>query len=195
MLPRTSRLYDAANESGRLALKFFDLTEGLESQLAAVAAFQPSVLVAPPHALIALARADLPLAPRQIFSGAEVLDPVDRREIEARFAVTVREIYMATEGLLGVACSHGTLHLCEDCVAFGWEPEGECASLPGCAPAARRCKPFQKSQAAAMIPSGLRALTENPFWSHRMSSAMQSSARAAVSRISVPPSWRRRACH
>ena len=125
MLPRTSRLYDAANESGRLALKFFDLTDGLENQLASVAAFRPSVLVAPPHALIALARADLPLAPRQVFSGAEVLDPGDRKEIEARFAVTVREIYMATEGLLGVACSHGTLHLCEDCVAFEWEQEGE----------------------------------------------------------------------
>lgn len=125
MLPRTSRLYDAANESGRLALKFFDLTDGLENQLASVAAFRPSVLVAPPHALIALARADLPLAPRQVFSGAEVLDPVDRREIEARFAVTVREIYMATEGLLGVACSQGTLHLCEDCVAFEWEPQGD----------------------------------------------------------------------
>jgi putative adenylate-forming enzyme len=125
MLPRTSRLYDAANESGRLALKFFDLTDGLENQLTSVAAFRPNVLVAPPHALIALARADLPLAPRQVFSGAEVLDAVDRREIEARFAVTVREIYMATEGLLGVACSHGMLHLCEDCVAFEWEPEGE----------------------------------------------------------------------
>ncbi|MDP1557255.1 MAG: hypothetical protein Q8L84_17490 [Hyphomonas sp.] len=124
MLPRTSRLYDAANESGRLALKFFDLTDGLESQLTAVEAFRPNVLVAPPHALLALARADLRLAPDKVFSGAEVLDPGDRREIEARFAVTVREIYMATEGLFGVACPHGTVHLCEDCVAFEWEPEG-----------------------------------------------------------------------
>ncbi|MFN7163339.1 MAG: F390 synthetase-related protein [Hyphomonas sp.] len=124
MLPRTSRLYDAANESGRLALTFFDLTQGLENQFAAVAAFKPNVLVAPPHALIALARADLPLAPRKIFSAAEVLDPGDRREIETRFGVTVREIYMATEGLLGVACPQGTLHLCEDCVAFEWDGDG-----------------------------------------------------------------------
>lgn len=127
MLPRGSRLYDAANESGRLALKFFDLTDGLDAQLGAVAAFLPNVLVAPPHALIALARADLPLAPEKVFSGAEVLDPADRAEIEARFGVTIREIYMATEGLFGVACEHGTLHLCEDCVAFEWEPEGDLA--------------------------------------------------------------------
>ncbi|MFN7180008.1 F390 synthetase-related protein [Hyphomonas sp.] len=124
MLPRSSRLYDAANESGRLALRFFDLTEGLETQLADVAAFRPNVLVAPPHALVALARADLPLSLAKVFSGAEVLDPLDRAEIEARFGLTVREIYMATEGLFGVACDHGTLHLCEDCVAFEWEPEG-----------------------------------------------------------------------
>lgn len=121
LLPRGSRLYDAANESGRLALKFFDLTDGLDGQMGAVAAFAPNVLVAPPHALLALARADLPLAPVQVFSGAEVLDPSDRIEIERRFRLRVREIYMATEGLFGVACEHGTLHLCEDCVAFEWE--------------------------------------------------------------------------
>lgn len=125
LLPRGSRLYDAANESGRLALRFFDLTEGLDCQFAAIAAFRPNVLVAPPHALIQLARADLPLAPREVFSGAEVLDPADRAEIGSRFGVTVREIYMATEGLLGVACAHGTLHLCEDCVAFEWETEAD----------------------------------------------------------------------
>ncbi|MFN3912872.1 F390 synthetase-related protein [Hyphomonas sp.] len=124
MLPRGSRLYDAANESGRLSLKFFDLTAGLAPQLAEVAAFRPDVLVAPPHALLALARADLPLAPREVFSGAEVLDPADRAEIERRFDLTVREIYMATEGLFGVACAHGTLHLCEDCVAFEWQAAG-----------------------------------------------------------------------
>jgi putative adenylate-forming enzyme len=128
MLPRGSRLYDAANESGRLALKFFDLSDGLEDQFPAVAAFRPNVLVAPPHALRALAEADLALSPDQVFSGAEVLDPPDRRLVEARFGVTVREIYMATEGLFGVACPHGTLHLCEDCTAFEWEPTGGLAA-------------------------------------------------------------------
>lgn len=125
LLPRSSRLYDAANESGRLALKFFDLADGLEAQIKTVAAFAPNVLVAPPHALISLARADVPLNPSHVFSGAEVLDPADRAEIERRFGLRVREIYMATEGLFGVACPHGTLHLCEDCVAFEWEPAGD----------------------------------------------------------------------
>jgi putative adenylate-forming enzyme len=56
-----------------------------------------------------------------IFSGAEVLDPLDRRIIEGATGRRVREIYMATEGLFGVACPHGTLHLAEDVVHFGWE--------------------------------------------------------------------------
>lgn len=128
LLPRSSRLYDAANESGRLVLKFFDLADGLEAQIKAVAGFAPNVVVAPPHALVALARADASLNPVHVFSGAEVLDPGDRAEVEHRFSVTVREIYMATEGLFGVACAHGTLHLCEDCVAFEWEPAGDLAA-------------------------------------------------------------------
>ncbi len=61
-----------------------------------------------------------------IFSGAEVLDPLDRAAIEGATVRRVREIYMATEGLFGVACPHGTLHLAEDAVHFEWEdgPDG-----------------------------------------------------------------------
>jgi len=123
LLPANSRLYDAANESGRLSLKFFDLNAGMTTHIAAVNAFKPTVIVAPPKVLRMLAEADSDLAPLQVFSGAEVLDPVDRVVIEARFRRPVREIYMATEGLFGVACAHGTMHLAEDHVAFEWEPD------------------------------------------------------------------------
>jgi putative adenylate-forming enzyme len=61
------------------------------------------------------------LAGVHAFSGAEVLDPLDRTVIESATGRPVREIYMATEGLLGVACRHGTLHLAEDVVRFEWE--------------------------------------------------------------------------
>ena len=124
ILPQASALYDAANESGRLQLKFFDLAGGVEAQVAAVEAFSPSVIVAPPRVLVALAEADTELAPREVFSGAEVLEATDRATIEARFGGPVREIYMATEGLFAVACRHGALHLIEDRVAFEWEPVG-----------------------------------------------------------------------
>ena len=122
VLPANSRLYDAANESGRLQLRFFDLGVGIEAQFAPLAAFQPTVIVAPPKFLRALAESSTPVAPQRVFSGAEVLDEKDRRLIEARFGGKVREIYMATEGLFAIACPHGTLHLLEDQLAFDFLP-------------------------------------------------------------------------
>ena len=122
VLPANSRLYDAANESGRLQLRFFDLGLGIEAQFAPLAAFQPTVIVAPPKFLRALAESDTQVAPQRIFSGAEVLDEEDRRIVEKRFDIIVREIYMATEGLFAIACPHGTLHLLEDQVAFEFLP-------------------------------------------------------------------------
>lgn len=125
VLPANSSLYDAANESGRMALKFFDLKAGVDAVLPDVAAFGPTVIVAPPKVLVELARSDLPLAPERLYSAAEVLDPLDRATVEARFGLTLGQIYMATEGLFAVSCAHGNLHLCEDYVAFEWErPEG-----------------------------------------------------------------------
>jgi putative adenylate-forming enzyme len=120
ILPLNSALYKAANLPG-LSLRFFDLHDGLEAILPAVSAYGPDTVIAPPKVLRALAEADWPLKPKRLFSGAEVLDPLDRAVIEDRFKVTVREIYMATEGLLGVACEHGTLHLAEDAVHFELE--------------------------------------------------------------------------
>jgi len=125
ILPQASALYDAANESQRLQLKFFDLARGVEAIVADVAAFDPTTLVAPPRVLTVLAEADTTLVPQSVFSGAEVLDAADRATIEARFGRRVREIYMATEGLFAVACDHGSLHLIEDRVAFEWEAAGE----------------------------------------------------------------------
>lgn len=129
LLPQASRLYDAANESGRLKLSFFSLDAGIEATLSRLETDRPTTLVAPPRVLTALALSDRNLAPRQVFSGAEVLDPADRAIIEARFGVRVREIYMATEGLFAIACPFGTLHLVEDHVAFEWLPVAGSAAL------------------------------------------------------------------
>ena len=58
-----------------------------------------------------------------------MLDPPDRQAIERRFDLNLREIYMATEGLFGVSCKHGTLHLAEDVVHFEFEPVAGAADL------------------------------------------------------------------
>jgi putative adenylate-forming enzyme len=119
-LPGYSQLYASAAETGRLAIRFFDLGLGVDAWLSALIAYAPDTIVAPPKVLRALAERG-GLEPAHVFSGAEVLDPLDRAAIEAGFGATVREIYMATEGLFGVGCPHGVLHLAEDVVAFEWE--------------------------------------------------------------------------
>jgi putative adenylate-forming enzyme len=120
-LPGYSQLYASAAETGRLAIRFFDLGLGVDAWRDALIGFAPDTIVAPPKVLRALAERG-GLAPAHVFSGAEVLDPLDRATIEAGFGATVREIYMATEGLFGVGCPHGVLHLAEDVVAFEWAP-------------------------------------------------------------------------
>ena len=116
-LPALSGLYQSAHLGSRIDLRFFDLAAGPESWADSLSAFAPDTIVAPPKVLRWLAERGR-LGARHIFSGAEVLDLLDRAIIEAASGHKVREIYMATEGLFGVSCSHGTLHLAEDVVHF-----------------------------------------------------------------------------
>lgn len=121
VLPLDTSLYDAARRSF-LEFRFFDLKLGVEACCEAVAAFDPDTVIAPPKVLRLLASGPGPLNRlHHIFSAAEVLDPLDRLAIEQRFGTVVGQIYMATEGLLGVSCEHGTLHLSEDTMAFEFE--------------------------------------------------------------------------
>lgn len=124
LLPRGSGLYDSANQIQRLQLRFFDVTQGLEALRAELEAFDPSVIVAPPKVLRVMAEDAFNLQPLRVFSAAETLDPIDRPIIEAGFGVPLGQIYMATEGLLGVTCRHGRLHLAEDSVHFEFEAVG-----------------------------------------------------------------------
>jgi putative adenylate-forming enzyme len=120
-MPGFSSLYRSAVTGSRLSLRFFDLNRGIHAWEDELSDFAPDVIVAPPKVLRHLAERER-LHAKHIFSGAEVLDPIDRRVIEQSSGRTVREIYMATEGLFGVACADGTLHLAEDCVHFEWIP-------------------------------------------------------------------------
>lgn len=129
-LPAFSRLYASAGDTGRLQLRFFDLALGLDAWRSDIVAYAPDCIVAPPKILRALAETTA-MRPRHIFSSAEVLDPIDRSIISDRFGVPVREIYMATEGLFGVACREGVLHLAEDVVAFEWEAAPGSPDLKG----------------------------------------------------------------
>jgi putative adenylate-forming enzyme len=119
-LPGISDLYQSASTGSRIVLGAFDLSNGIDYWRKDLAAFAPDTIVAPPKVLRHLAETGQ-LCAHSIFSGAEVLDPIDRDVIEAATGQRVREIYMATEGLFGVSCKYGTLHLAEDVVKFEWQ--------------------------------------------------------------------------
>jgi putative adenylate-forming enzyme len=120
VLPGFGSLYGSASQASRITLRFFDLTRGVDTWRREFETFAPDTVVAPPKALRRLAESGA-LRDCELFSAAEVLDPLDRAAIERANGRRLREIYMATEGLFGVSCRHGTLHLAEDVVRFEWE--------------------------------------------------------------------------
>ena len=125
VLPRGSALYDAANLSRALPLRFVPIGDGMEAMARKLEGFAPQVIVAPPRALRWLVETRACVSPRWLFSAAEVLDPPDRAVIGRGFpGASLGQIYMATEGLFAVTCRFGTLHLAEDCVHFEWEEAG-----------------------------------------------------------------------
>ncbi len=124
IMPGFVRLYQSAGSAGCVELLFFNLSDGIDKWIDAFVDFKANIIVAPPKVLRALAERGQ-LRATHIFSGAEVLDDLDAQVITQATGRTVRQIYMATEGLFGVSCTRGTLHLTEDCVKFEWEAAGE----------------------------------------------------------------------
>lgn len=158
-LPGFSSLYKSASSGSRIRLAFFDLALGVDSWREDLVDFAPEILVAPPKVLRRLAEDGI-LGGVESFSGAEVLDPIDREIIEQASGRRVREIYMATEGLFGIACRHGTLHLAEDVVRFEWEKvPGSDLVIPIVTDMVRRIQPmirYRMNDLLELSPSGCR---------------------------------------
>ena len=116
-LRANNALYETVG-SRQVRFGYFDLTRPLPALRAELAAFQPTVLVAPAYVLRLLAEAEtqqpLGIRPARIFAAAEVLEPTDQAVIAQAFAQPVHQIYQAAEGFLGISCAHGRLHLNED---------------------------------------------------------------------------------
>lgn len=123
-LRANSNLY-ATLGSRRITFGFHDLLEPLDAHVARLNDRPPHVLAAPPTVLRLLAEAAssgaLRVAPRQVVSVAEVLEPDDAAAITAAWGVPVQQVYQATEGFLGATCPHGRIHLNEDLLHI--EPE------------------------------------------------------------------------
>ncbi|MDB6078350.1 MAG: adenylate-forming enzyme, partial [Akkermansiaceae bacterium] len=99
----------------RIAFRYFDLLRPLADLCGELQDDQPDLLIAPATVLAELARhPSLQLRPRQIVSVAEVLDPHDSANIEAKFGVRPGNVYQATEGVLASTGAEGNLHLNEE---------------------------------------------------------------------------------
>ncbi|WP_285711603.1 hypothetical protein [Erythrobacter oryzae] len=124
-------LYSDAGR-GRIAFRHIPLASQLAETSAALEAFAPTILIAPPHRLLALAEAGVRLpALRHLFCGSEPISAAERSLVAARLGLGPRAIYQATEGFLGAECRAGRLHLNDHVLAIELEPV---AGTPGFRP-------------------------------------------------------------
>lgn len=120
-LRSNSNLYEQVG-SRLVTFRYFDLMLPLEAAIAQLAAYQPDILVAPPSHLARIAShigcgsdcTPAPICPEKVISVAEVMGAGERERLQEELHGAIGEIYQATEGLIGVTCSHGSLHVQED---------------------------------------------------------------------------------
>ncbi len=110
--------------SARLDFRFLDLLRPQGELAAELSAYAPTLLIGPPSVLRALLDAGAIACPERVVSVAEVLEDDDRAALERGFGPVV-QVYQATEGLLGLPCPHGHLHLNEAHVHFDLEAVGD----------------------------------------------------------------------
>lgn len=116
----------------RIGFAHFPLDAPIAETAGALARYDPTILIAPPHRLIALAAqgARLP-ALTHLFYGSEPMSEAERHFAGERLGLIPQPIWQASEGFLGAACTEGRLHLNEHALAIALEPV---AGTPGFRP-------------------------------------------------------------
>ncbi len=110
-------------KTGRFTFAHFPLERSAQETVDALSQFDPTILIAPPHRLIAFAKAGLRLPSlRHLFCGSEPIGPAESKFVADAFSLRPRAIFQATEGFLGAECEHGQLHLNEHSIEFELEP-------------------------------------------------------------------------
>ena len=115
-----NNLYETI-DSKLIRFRYFDLLRDMGENLSELSDYRPTLLVAPPSALLCIARAmerrELRIKPEKVISVAEVLRAEDAAYLKAQFGLSViHQAYQCTEGFLGYVCECGNFHLNEELV-------------------------------------------------------------------------------
>ena len=107
----------------------------MTENLSELAAYRPTLLVAPPSVLLDIARGiergALRINPEKVISIAEVLRAEDAAYLKAQFGLQViHQAYQCTEGFLGYVCECGNFHLNEELVLIEREYLDETRFVP-----------------------------------------------------------------
>lgn len=122
-LRSNSALYSDVSRS-RFAFAHFPLDRPAAESWTALQAWHPTILIAPPHRLLAMARDAMGSLPslRHLFYGSEPMSRAEADWLQSRFGLRPLPIYQATEGFLGAACPRGALHLNDHSLEIELEP-------------------------------------------------------------------------
>ncbi len=113
-----NELYDTVR-SRAVEFRYFDVHGDLAERIRSLAAYEPTILVAPPSVLLAIAEAGLELRPQRVYAVAEVLERADAARLASAFGQPfIHQLYQCTEGFLARTCERGVLHLNEELVLF-----------------------------------------------------------------------------
>jgi putative adenylate-forming enzyme len=116
VLRASNDLYTDVSKNSRIDFAHFPLTLEDAALVAQLAGFQPTILIAPTHKLVTLARAAMaqrfdPSSLTHCFYGSEPMGAAECAAISAALGVRPKPIYQATEGFLAGACRFNRLHL------------------------------------------------------------------------------------
>ena len=105
-------------DSEPLTLHSYDIQDDPGYLLKKLRHQQPHIIIAPASILLALLRrimqGELELTRcTRVYNSGETLTARDRLALRRQFAV-VGDLYQSVEGLLGITCAHGRLHLAEE---------------------------------------------------------------------------------
>ncbi|MEO0642568.1 MAG: hypothetical protein AAFY47_04015 [Pseudomonadota bacterium] len=107
----------------RFAFTHIPLEDSQTETIRKLEDFAPTILIAPPHRLLALARSGLSLpSMNYLFCGSEPISECEREPIDNGLGLRPRSIYQATEGFIAAECQYGRLHLNEHSMEMELEP-------------------------------------------------------------------------